>query len=105
MSFRLYFERAEQHFLDAAGAGGLELLSDSGHQGCVADFDGHVWLLGFKGTGKSGLFTSCELIENFKCSLSHIFWIFSYVLKNEDDFFSPILKHSKSIGVLLKPND
>jgi len=42
----LGFEHAEQDFLDAAGAGGLELLSDSGLQGCVADFDGHDWLLG-----------------------------------------------------------
>jgi hypothetical protein len=51
---RVTFEQAEQHFLDAAGAGGLELPSDSGLQGCVADFDGHGWLLGVKGTGKSG---------------------------------------------------
>jgi hypothetical protein len=49
------FEKAEQHFLDAAGAGGLELLFDSGLQGCVADFDGHGSLLGFEGTGKSGV--------------------------------------------------
>jgi len=48
--FLLRVEQAEQHFLNAAGAGGLELLSDSGLQGCVADFDGHGWLLGFKGT-------------------------------------------------------
>jgi hypothetical protein len=40
------FEQAEQHFLDAAGAGGLGLLSDSGLQGCVADFDGHDDSLG-----------------------------------------------------------
>jgi hypothetical protein len=46
MSFRSGFEQAEQHFLDAVGAGGSELLSDSGLQGCVADFDGHGWLLG-----------------------------------------------------------
>jgi hypothetical protein len=32
---------------------GLELLLDSGLQGCVVDFDGHGWLLGFKGTGMS----------------------------------------------------
>ena len=47
--------QAEQHFLDAAGAGGLELLSDSGLQRCVANFDGHGWLLGIKGTAKSGV--------------------------------------------------
>ena len=39
------FQQAEQHFLDAAGARGLELLSDSGLQGCVADFDDHGSLL------------------------------------------------------------
>src|SRR5580658_722260 len=50
-----FFISGKQHFLDAAGAGGLELLLDSGLQGCVADFDGHGWLLGFKGTGKSGV--------------------------------------------------
>ena len=55
MSFRVGFEQAEQHYLDAAGAGGLELLLGSGLQGCVADFDGHGWLLGFKGTGKCGV--------------------------------------------------
>ena len=55
MSFRVGFEEAEQHFLDAAGAGGLELLSDSGLQGCVADFDGHGLLPGSKGTGKRGV--------------------------------------------------
>ncbi len=26
---------------------------DSSPQGCVADFDGHGWLLGFRGAGKS----------------------------------------------------
>jgi hypothetical protein len=30
--FFLRVQQAEQHFLDAAGAGGLELLSDSGLQ-------------------------------------------------------------------------
>jgi hypothetical protein len=41
-------EHAEQRFLDAAGAGGLELLSDSGLQGCVADFDGRGCSLGLR---------------------------------------------------------
>jgi hypothetical protein len=40
-SSRLGFKQAEQHFLDAAGAGGLGLLLDSGLQRCVADLDGH----------------------------------------------------------------
>ena len=31
----LRFEEAKQHFLDAAGAGGLELLSDSCLQGVL----------------------------------------------------------------------
>jgi hypothetical protein len=52
--FFLRVQQAEQHFLDAAGADGLELLFDSGLRGCAADFDGRGWLLGFKGTGKSG---------------------------------------------------
>ena len=54
MSCRLAFE-TEQHFLSAVEAGGQELLLDSGLQGCVANFDGHGRLLGFKGTGKSGV--------------------------------------------------
>lgn len=41
--------------LDAAGAGGLELLLGSGLQGRVADFDGCGWVFGFKGKGKSGV--------------------------------------------------
>jgi hypothetical protein len=48
------------------------LLSDSGLQRCVADFDGHVWLPGFKGTRKSGAIQQnpgemaswCPLAEN-----------------------------------------
>jgi hypothetical protein len=47
-------DQAERRFLDGAGAGGLELLSDSGLQGCVANFDGHGWLLGFEVTGGVG---------------------------------------------------
>jgi hypothetical protein len=35
------FKQGEQHFLDVAGAGGLELFFDSGLQLCVADFNGH----------------------------------------------------------------
>lgn len=40
------FSPAEQYFLDAPEAGGMELLLDAGLQGCVADFDGHGWLFG-----------------------------------------------------------
>jgi len=53
--FFLRVEQAEQHFLDAGRAGGLELLLDSGLQGWVADFDRHDCLLRFKGTGKGGV--------------------------------------------------
>jgi hypothetical protein len=51
-SSSLRVQQAEQHFLDATGAGGLELLLDSGLQGCVVDFDGQGSLLGLKVTGE-----------------------------------------------------
>jgi hypothetical protein len=43
--FLLSFEQAEQHLLDARGAGCLELLLDSGFQSGITDFDVHRWLL------------------------------------------------------------
>ena len=51
-SGRRGFQQAEQHFLDAAGAGGLELLLNFGFQGCVAGFRWSWLLLGIKVTRK-----------------------------------------------------
>jgi len=53
--FLLGFKQAEQHFLDAAGAGRLELFLKSGLQGRIADFDVHR---SFLVRGRYGFFAS-----------------------------------------------
>src|SRR5258708_35564839 len=65
-------QQAEQHFLDAAGSGGLELLLDSGLQGCVADFDGHGSLLGLTVREMAACAGASRLI-GIRCACSRIF--------------------------------
>jgi len=55
--FLLRFQQADQHFLDAGGAGGLKLLLDSGFQSSVMDFD---VIAGSLRVGKYGLPAASE---------------------------------------------
>ena len=47
----------------------MELLSDSGFQGCVADFDGHGSLLGFGQQRAPGLETIFQNLLHFAAAL------------------------------------